>query len=84
MLTHHSTGTWIKQEVGSVGGNRRLIRDWTMTKRHANNGGHVSLCAEYVDGNPSGLSYKHINLLLVSDIFIIMLIKAIIKVFWSS
>lgn len=59
-LTYRSTATRIKQEVGCVGSNRRLIRDWAMSKCHAHNGSHVSLCAEHVDGNPSGLSYKHI------------------------
>lgn len=60
MLPHRSTATRVEQEVGRVGGGRGLIGDWAMSKRHADNGGHVSLCAEHVDGNSSGLSYKHI------------------------
>lgn len=46
----------VQQEIGSVRCRWRLIGNWPMTQRHANNSSHVSLRAENVDGNSSSLS----------------------------
>ena len=55
------------QEVGGVGVGWRLIGDWPMAQRHANDGCHVSLGPKHMDGNASGLScrrrskFKHMD-----------------------
>ena len=46
----------VEQEVGGVGRNRRLVRDWPVAQCHANNGCHVGFCAKDVNGDPSGLA----------------------------
>lgn len=46
----------VEEEVGSVRGDGRLVGDWPVTQRHANDGRHVCLRAKDVDGDPGGLA----------------------------
>lgn len=55
-MSYRCTPTGVEQEVGSVGSNRRLVGDWSVPQRHANDGGHVSLGAEDVNGDAGGLT----------------------------
>lgn len=55
-MSYRCAAAGVEEKVGSVGSNRRLVGDWSVAQSHANNGSHVSLCAKYMDGDPSGLS----------------------------
>lgn len=54
--THRRAAAGVEQEVGGVGGDGRLVGDWPVAQRHADNGGHVGLCAKDVDGDSSGFA----------------------------
>lgn len=55
-MSYRCAAARVEEEVGSVGSNRRLVGDWSVAQRHADNGSHVSLGAKNMDGDPSGLS----------------------------
>lgn len=68
---YRHTATGVQQEVGSVGGCRRLVGDRPVTQGHAHDGRHVSLGAEDVDGDPSGfpcgrVGWDHYDAITVS------------------
>lgn len=54
--TYCDAATGVEQEVCRVGGYRGLVGDWPVAERHANDGGHVSLCAEDVNGDAGSLA----------------------------
>lgn len=53
--THRGAAAGVEEEVGSVGCSRRLVGDRPVAKGHAHDCSHVSLRAEDMDGDPSGL-----------------------------
>ncbi len=55
-MSYRCAAAGVEEEVGSVGSNRGLVGDWPVAQRHTNDGSHVSLSAEDVDGDPSGLA----------------------------
>lgn len=55
-MSYRCAAACVEEEVGSVGGNRRLVGDWPVTQCHANDGSHVCFCAKDVDRDPGGLS----------------------------
>lgn len=55
-MSYRCAAAGVEEEVGSVGSNRRLVGDWSVAQRHADNGSHVGFCAKDVDGDPSGLA----------------------------
>ena len=52
--THRGTAG-VEQEVGGVRSHGGLIGDWLVAQRHADDGSHVGLGTEDVDGNAGGL-----------------------------
>lgn len=58
LMSYRCAATGVEEKVGSVGSSRGLVGDRSVAQSHANNGSHVSFCAKYMDGDPSGLSWK--------------------------
>lgn len=55
-MSYRCAAAGVEEKVGSVGSNRRLVGDWPVAQRHADDGGHVSFCTKDVDGDPGGLA----------------------------